>query len=536
MNAHPSPAPLLFGLITFLVMLAGASGAGSPRDVAPNIVLILCDDLGYGDVQANGTGGKIPTPNIDRLAQEGMRFTDAHATSSVCTPTRYGLLTGRYHWRSRLQRGVLGGLSPRLIEPGRETLASMLKAKGYHTACIGKWHLGMDWVIKPGRSVTELGIEHAAQNDSVDYGQPIKNGPQSVGFDYFFGISASLDMVPYTYIENDRVTALPTAERDFPMHEGRGENRTRRGPAAPEFDAAQVQPEFFRRAVEYIEQRSGEKGKRVPFFLYLPLASPHTPIVPTPEWQGRSELNPYADFVMEMDAGIGQILQALDRMNVSGETLVIFSSDNGCSPQAKIPELADKGHAVSGPWRGHKADLYEGGHRVPFIVRWPGVVRAGRVSDHLISQVDLYATLAAMLDIEIAANAAEDSISFLKMLRSSEASPARQQLAVQSVDGAFGVRDGRWKLALCPGSGGWSAPRDAAAVAQGLPDTQLYDLETDPGERDNVQAQHPERVQRMSDWLMEIIMNGRSTPGPGQENAVVVQIRKPVAGGKPPQR
>jgi arylsulfatase A-like enzyme len=510
-------------LVASALVLLGVLATGT---AAPNVVLILCDDLGIGDVQTYGTGGKIPTPNIDRLAKEGMRFTDAHTTSSVCTPTRYSLLTGRYHWRSKLQRGVLGGLSPRLIEPGRATLASMLKAKGYHTACIGKWHLGMNWVVKPGREVNELGIETTDQHDSVDYSKPVSNGPVSVGFDYYFGISASLDMVPYTFIENDRVAALPTVEKSFPLHEGWGEKRSRSGPAAPDFEASKVQPELIRRAVEYIEQRSVRAGGKAPFFLYLPLASPHTPIVPNVEWRRRSGMNAYADFVMEVDAGLGRILDALERTEAADATIVIFTSDNGCSPEADIPGLAAMGHAVSGPWRGHKADIYEGGHRVPFIVRWPGTIQPGRVCEHLTSQVDIFATLAEVVDASVPADAAEDSMSFLGILKSPDGPPVRQRLVVQSISGAFGLRDGAWKLALCPGSGGWSAPRDAAARAKGLPEDQLYDLGADPAEVSNLVAKHSERVKEMTQWLEHIIREGRSTPGPRQANAVPVHIRK----------
>jgi arylsulfatase A len=285
---------------------AGAAAA----DAKPNVIVFLADDLGYADVACYG--GKIPTPHIDRLAAEGMKFTDAHSTSSVCTPTRYGLLTGRYNWRSKLKRSVLGGLSPRLIEPGRMTVASMLQDRGYRTACVGKWHLGMDWVIKPGLQVSELSIEPREQVFNVDYSQPITNGPNSVGFDYFYGISASLDMVPYTFIENDRVTSLPTEDRDFLMMHGREQGgRTRKGPTAPDFDAADVLPVLVRKSCEFIERSAEGARSDKPFFLYIPFASPHTPILPTPAWQDKSGMNPYADFVMETDAAVGEILATL---------------------------------------------------------------------------------------------------------------------------------------------------------------------------------------------------------------------------------
>ncbi|MBM3891346.1 MAG: arylsulfatase, partial [Verrucomicrobia bacterium] len=348
--------------------------------VKPNIIYILCDDLGYGDLKCLNPDGKIPTPHADRLAAGGMRFTDAHSGSSVCTPTRYGIITGRYSWRSKLQSFVLGGLSPRLIEPGRLTVAMLLKQHGYHTAVIGKWHLGMDWVKKEGKEVTELSIEPPEQVHNVDYSKPTTNGPNSVGFDYYFGISASLDMVPYTFIENDHVTALPSEERALPMMHGREGGKTRLGPAAPGFTGYEVLPTLTRKAVEYIAQRAADAKNGKPFFLYFPLNAPHTPILPTKEWQGKSGLNPYADFVMQTDATLGAVMKALDQHGLAKNTLVIFTSDNGCSPQAKFDELLAKGHNPSHVFRGTKADIFDGGHRVPFIVRWPAKVKAGGAS------------------------------------------------------------------------------------------------------------------------------------------------------------
>lgn len=286
-------------------------GFAVAADARPNIVYVLCDDLGYGDLKCLNPAGQIVTPNFDRLAKEGMVFTDMHSGSSVCSPTRYGIMTGRYSWRTKLQQFVLGGLSPRLIEPGRFTVASLLQQQGYHTACIGKWHLGMDWTKQPGKQVAELNIETPAQVWNVDYAQPIAGGPNSVGFDYYFGISASLDMVPYTYIENDRVTVVPTVDKIFPLMLGRPMGQTRKGPAAPEFDVADVLPELTNKALAYIDQRAADAKAGRPFFLYLPLASPHTPIAPTSPWQGKSGLNHYADFVMQTDAAIGQLLATL---------------------------------------------------------------------------------------------------------------------------------------------------------------------------------------------------------------------------------
>ena len=486
-------------------------------------MLILADDLGYADVSCYG--GKIQTPHVDRLAAEGMRFTDAHSTSSVCTPTRYGLLTGRYNWRSKLQRGVLGGLSPRLIEPGRMTIASLLKEHDYHTACIGKWHLGMDWVVKPGGDVAEMNIESREQVFNVDYAQPITNGPNSVGFDYYYGISASLDMVPYTFIENDRVVSLPTEDRDFlMMHDRTPERRTRKGPTAPDFDAADVLPIIARKSVEYIDSRAAEAREGRPFFLYVPLASPHTPILPTKKWQGKSGINPYADFVMESDWAVGEILAALDKHKLSGQTLVVFTSDNGCSPQARFDELADKGHHPSGPLRGHKADLFEGGLRVPLVARWPGTIAAGTESEQLVCQSDLLATIAQLVEVKLPPEAGEDSISFLATLRTGAASK-RDHLVSHSINGSFAIRRGPWKLLLCADSGGWSAPRPSSKEAEGLSPMQLYNLDDDLGERSNLADQQPGKVGELTALLEQLVAAGRSTQGPDQRNQVPVNIR-----------
>jgi arylsulfatase A-like enzyme len=508
-----------------LVLLALLTGSAFAAD-KPNIVVILCDDLGYGDVKANNPAGKIVTPHMDRIAREGVRFTDAHSPSSVCSPTRYGLLTGRYNWRSRLQSGVLGGLSPRLIEPGRATIASLLKAQGYHTAVFGKWHLGMDWAKLPGKAVSELAVETPAQIRNVDYTQRIANGPQSVGFDRYFGISASLDMVPYTFIENDRVVALPTAEKTWPLHPGY-DGQCRPGPAAPDFEVENVLPTLAHKAAEYITARARTSQ---PFFLYLPLNAPHTPIAPTKRWIGKSGLNLYADFVMETDWAVGEVLAALDRAGIADNTLVVFTSDNGCSPQAQIEVLHAKGHAVNGPLRGHKADVFDGGHRVPFFVRWPARAKPG-VSDQLVCLTDVFATCADALGVRLPATAGEDSFSFLPNLTGTGKS-AREAVVHHTISGAFAIRQGPWKLALCAGSGGWSAPRDPEARKQGLPDTQLYRIaDGDLAEQKNVAAENPQVVARLTKLLEKYVADGRTTPGATQPNAVPVVLRKPIPTG-----
>lgn len=492
----------------------------------PNIIVVLCDDLGYGDLRCLNPAGKIATPHLDRLASEGVTFTDAHTGSSVCTPTRYGLMTGRYCWRTKLQSFVLGGLSPRLIEPDRLTIASLLKQQGYYTGCVGKWHLGMNWVLKPGGTVTELGIEPREQVWNVDYSQPIADGPNAVGFDYYYGISASLDMVPYTYIENNRVTKLPTEDRDFPLFMGREARRCRQGPTAPGFEVEDVLPELTRKAIEYVDGRASDAKQGKPFFLYLPLASPHTPIAPSKEWREKSGLNFYGDFVMETDAAIGKLLAALDRNGLRENTIVVVTSDNGCSPSADYPELLSKGHNPSFHFRGHKADIFEGGHRVPFIVRWPAKAPAGKQSSQVVCLTDMLATCAEALDVKVADNAGEDSFSFLPSLLDPTKSSQRKSIVHHSINGSFAIREGNWKLALCGDSGGWSDPRPNTPAAKNLPPVQLFDLASDIGEQNNQQATQPEVVNRLTALLDQFVTSGRSTPGQPQKNAVEIHTHR----------
>lgn len=506
------------------VMLWSPWASAAESATKPNIVVILADDLGYGDVKCLNPDGKIATPNLDKLAAAGKRFTDAHSASAVCTPTRYGLLTGRYCWRTKLRSGVLGGLSPRLIEPNRETIASLLKSAGYTTGCIGKWHLGMDWALKPGKSVTALSIEPREQVFNVEYLQPIKNGPTSIGFDYYFGIAASLDMVPYAFIENERLTANPSTDRQFRMRPENSTRFTRKGPAVEGFEAADVLPTLTKTAVKFIGDRASKTA--TPFFLYLPLNTPHTPIAPSTEWTVKSGLGAYADFVMQTDHAVGEVLEALDKHLLSQNTLVIFTSDNGCSPEADYPDLLKKGHNPSYHFRGTKADVYEGGHRVPFIVRWPGVAKAGSVSDQLVCLNDIFRTCADAAGVTVPQNAGEDSFSFLPILRGERPQGLRTAIVHHSVNGSFAIRERVWKLCLCPGSGGWSVPRPERDDTSKLPPVQLFDLREDIGERTNLHDKHPEIVERLTKLLDRYVVDGRSTPGVAQKNAVSVDVWK----------
>jgi arylsulfatase A-like enzyme len=506
--------------LLFSATLAVLSLPTTAAEPPPNLIFILADDLGYGDVQCLNPAGKIPTPNLDRMARAGMTFKDGHSSSSVCTPTRYGLMTGRYNWRSRLKAGVLGGFSPRLIEDGRLTVAQMLKDRGYSTACIGKWHLGMDFPLRTGGFANGY---PDAQN--VDWSKPIENGPVAVGFDEYFGISASLDMPPWVYLENQKATVVPDHEADL--------WKGRRGPAVTGWSMEEVLPEFTKRAVDYVT-RAAKAGK--PFFLYMPLNAPHTPIAPSKAWKGKSGISDYADFVMETDWSVGQVLDALEKAGVSKNTAVFLSSDNGCSPAANFEQLAGHGHNPSAQFRGTKADIFDGGHRVPFLVSWPARVPAGSSYEHPVCLVDFMATAAEMAGVSLPENAGEDSASLLPALTAATRSPIHEAVVHHSVNGSFAIRQGQWKLELCASSGGWSQPKPGSKEAADLPALQLYDMKTDVGETRNVAEQHPEVVEKLKGLLQKFVADGRSTPGATQPNTGEVKTSDPGRSPSPEKR
>ena len=472
-----------FGYKNFLGFLTITILSGvCPGSNLPNIVLIMCDDLGYGDVQClNPENGKIKTPNIDQLAREGMIFTDAHSGSSVCSPTRYGLLTGRYSWRTRLQSGVVQGFAPCLIAEDRMTVAGLLKTKGYATAIVGKWHLDFQYQDPKSGKILQ-------RQSRAPIGATIPDGPVHRGFDYFHGNHHAGHMD--TIIENDRVI-----ER---------------------LDEILNLPRLTEKSVAYIKERT--KSPNQPFFLYVPLGSPHTPIVPTKEWQGKSGLGPYGDFVMQTDATVGAITSALAKHGFADNTLVIFTSDNGCSKAANIPGLKKKGHHVSAHYRGSKADSWDGGHRVPFIVRWTGQVQAGSQSDQLITLVDMFATACEITGAR-APNMGEDSVSFLPALSGKPIESTRQGVIHHSISGHFGYREGKWKLILARGSGGWTSPKENQ-VGLDMPEAQLYDMEKDPCEQNNLYLDRPEVANRLLAHLSSDIERGRSTDGPTAQNDI----------------
>lgn len=492
--------------------LASTAAAEQP----PNIVYILADDLGYGDVQhLNPERGKIATPHMDKLAADGMTFTDAHTTSSVCTPTRYSILTGRYNWRSKLQVHVLNGYGQPLIPTNRMTVPSFLRDNGYTTAMIGKWHLGLDIATLDGKKAEpakglkqkiDKGEFPASELSNIDWTKPIEGGPFDLGFDSWYGITASLDFPPYVWIRNKTWQGEGNYSKAF----------HRPGPASEDFEAIDVLDNLVNESKKFISTYESEK----PFFAYIPLPSPHTPIVPTEKWQGKSGINKYGDFVMQTDDFLGQVVQALDDAGLSENTIVVMTSDNGCSPQAEFKELEAKGHFASAQYRGAKADIWEGGHRVPFIVKWPKVIKAGSVSNELTCQIDLLATCAELVGTELPKNAGEDSESILPLFSGEKTEFTRKGIIHHSVGGHFAYREGNYKLILAYGSGGWMQPNENQSKKKGLPKAQLYDLAADPGEQNNLYLEQPELAEKLLAQLTEYVQAGSTATGKESSNDV----------------
>jgi arylsulfatase A len=464
----------------------------------PHVVLILADDLGIGDLGCYNPRSKIPTPHLDRLATEGIRFTDAHSPSAVCTPTRYALLTGRYAWRGRLKSGVLYGYSRALIEPGRTTVASLLQEAGYRTVGIGKWHLGLQ------------AHDASAGERPVDYRQPLRPGPLTVGFDRYFGIPASLDMDPYVYLEDDGVVEQPTERIAASQHRRQGGAGFWRGGAiAPSCRHIDVLPTLTERAVAAIDHHA-QHHRQQPLFLYVPLSAPHTPWLPTDEYRGRSSAGYYGDFTVQVDATVGKILEALARHEMADEALVIVTSDNGS--HWPVEDIRRWDHAANLHYRGQKADIHEGGHRVPFVARWPGRVPAGAVSDELLCLTDMLATLAAVVGLDLPNEAGEDSFNMLPaLLDQPRRQPIRPAAIHHSRTGMFAIRQADWKLIEGLGSGGFTAPVRVEPNA-GEPAGQLYNLRDDPSEQHNLYAQRPEIVQRLTAQLNHWRAAGRTRP------------------------
>lgn len=463
-------------ILALLVLLAANATAKPNPPQRVNIVYVLADDLGYGDVQClNPQRGKIPTPHADQLAAQGITFTEAHSGSSVCTPTRYGVLTGRYAWRTRLQNGVLSDYVEPLIAADRLTVPALLQQHGYHTACIGKWHLGFT-VDAP-----------AWKKEGAPLGARTADGPLTRGFNHFYGFHHARMMK--SVFQDDRVTEI--------------------------VEPVDMLPKLTRHAADYIAARAKMDQ---PFFLYFALNSPHTPIVPSPAWQGKSSLGKYGDFVMETDWALGEIMAALDKAGVAGNTLLIFTSDNGCSPAAGVDKLEKQGHYPSANLRGYKSDIWDGGHRIPFIARWPGVAKPGTTCGQLVCLTDLMATCAGILGAQLPDNAGEDSVSILSLLRG-EDRPVRDAVVHHSINGMFSIRQRDAKFIFGAGSGGWSKGREEAPA-------QLYNVANDIGEQHNLHAADRETVQRLTKLMEKHLADGRSTTGTPQRNDVAIQLWK----------
>ena len=478
----------------------------------PNIIIIYADDMGYGDLACQNPQSKIPTPNLDKIAREGVRFTDAHSSSGVCTPSRYALLTGRYHWRDF--HSIVRSYGPSKFKHGRMTLPEMLKKKGYNTACTGKWHLGWDW-----NAIRNDHVEDKFDPEAFDWSKPIPGGPLDHGFDYYFGDDVP-NFPPYTWIENDRILIEPTVSfRPIPKptedcpggDRGQGHD-CRPGPMVAGWRLDKVMPKLTEKTIDWIKQQDSD----TPFFLYWSWTSPHTPVVPTAEFQGKTDVGAYGDFMYQSDAHLGQVLQALKDSGVDENTLIIFSSDNG--PEGFAYDRTRRyGHWSMGQLRGVKQDIWEGGHRVPFIVRWPGVIQGGRVNDSLISQIDLMATIASLVGYELGDTAAEDSFCALNVwLDNSDQTTHRDSHVHNTWRRSYAVRKDNWVLIDAPTGSHISMPQwfieKHGYEDIHMPNGGLFNLEEDIGQRKNQIETYPQKVEELRTLLNEIRAKGHSAP------------------------
>lgn len=484
---------LLPGIVLFL-----GCKEEKEKNPRPNVVIILADDLGYGDPQVYNSESKIPTPHIDGLAKVGMLFTDAHTPSSVCTPTRYGILTGRYAWRTELKKSVLWMWDKPLIAKDRLTFPKMMKAENYNTACIGKWHLGWRWPSNQSKGFMNDTIplgKYGSKgrnkfHEKIDFSKKIGGGPLEAGFDYYFGDDVP-NFAPYAFFENDQFVKTPNLIKPKDMYGVPG-------PMAKGWKLEAVMPTITKRAVKYIEEKSKEEK---PFYLQFTLTAPHTPIAPTDDFKGESKAGLYGDFVNEVDWSLGQIVEALKKSGEFENTLIIFCSDNG-SPQRDGTNMSGKtgsvkkyGHDPSRPWKGMKGDAWEGGHRVPFIAAWPNKIKANTVSDQVICLTDIISSVASILGVEKVKGEMEDSFDISPILFGKETA-VRESIIHHSHNGTFAIREGEWKLILGKDSGGFSR----SLKIEGIPvetKGQLYNLSEDPSEGENLYAEFPEKVDEL---------------------------------------
>ena len=482
----------------------------------PNILLILADDLGYGDVQCYNPDSKIPTPHCNRLAKEGMLFTDAHSPSTVCTPTRYSILTGRMAFRLNY-KGVFTGVGgPCLITPDRLTLPGMLREKGYETAMFGKWHVGITAFDKDGVPIHENGLEAVKR---IDYSRPLRGGPVDRGFDHFFGtVSCPTTDWLYAYVDDDRIPVPPTQIIDrgpLPKHPYSRDNRP--GMIAPDFDLEEVDMVFLERSLEFLDRHQRQKPEK-PFFLFHSLQAVHLPSFPGKDFNGKTDAGPHGDFIFQFDHVVGALLTKLEKLKIADNTLVIVTSDNGPEVPTVINMRKTHNHDGARPWRGVKRDNWEGGHRVPFLVRWPEMVKPGSVSDQIICQTDIMATCASLVGYDLPVNSAEDSFDISSALSGNANEPLRPYVLHQTISLALGIREGDWKYLDHMGSGGSNYNRDGEwglkqyALPEKAPNApgQLYNLKSDPGEKDNLYFKRPEIVKRLKRLLESTKKMGRS--------------------------
>ena len=477
----------------------------------PNIVIIYADDLGYGDLSCQSPESKITTPNLDKLASEGMRFTDAHSSSGICSPSRYALLTGNYHWRR--QHGIVNSFGKPFFEDGELTLASMLKKQGYHTAAIGKWHLGYNWdaVKKPGAKAKKAGKNVVFSPDAFDWSKTIPGGPLDRGFDYYFG-DGTINFPPYCWMENDKAVVAPTKMLDLKgMKTKEGNWEFRPGPMVKDWNPYDVLPTLAKKSVEFIHKQSKDK----PFFLYFALPSPHAPIIPNDEFDGKTQAGPYGDFVYQSDYIAGQVLKALKEKGLEENTLVIFSADNGPEKYA-YPRIEKFDHYSMGTLRGLKRDIYEGGHRVPLIVKWPGKIKAGSVSNEVINQVDIMSTVAEIVGYKLNSEVAVDSYNILPVLKSETyKSPLREATIQNTKENMYAVRKGNYVL-INASTGQYTGAPASYHEKSGYPKPskkggpQLFDLSSDLSQKKDLAKEKPELVKEMQKLLERYRSSGRS--------------------------
>ena len=486
----------------------------------PNVLLILADDLGYGDLRCYNDQAKVTTANLDRLASQGMRFTDTHSPSTVCTPTRYSIMTGRMAFRTGY-RGVFSGVGgPCLIEPERMTLPSMLRGRGYTTAMFGKWHIGLTFYDTDGKPIHKGDLDSVKR---VDFSRVIPDAPIHRGFDRFFGTACcpTTDWL-YAFIDGDRVPVPPTGQLDqslLPKHDYSNDNR--RGMIAPDFDLESVDLLFLEKSQQFLREHRRTNPNK-PFFLFHSMQAVHLPSFPAKQFQGKTAAGPHGDFIFEMDWIVGELLKTLDELEQANDTLVIFASDNGPETTSVVAMRRDYQHDGARPWRGVKRDAWEGGHRTPFLVRWPGKIPAGATSHQLFSLTDIVATCAELSGADLPANAAEDSFDMLPVMLGKSGNSVRPYLLQQTWTLQMSIRQGRWKYLDHQGSGGNNYDKDGPgsmkpfALPEKEPDApgQLYDLDADPGETHNLYSQHPEKVAELKALLDAGRETGRSAPAP----------------------